>query len=294
MALALGAGLAFIIENFVGGFTSPEQLEAVTKKEVATTVPLQRLGKRPDGTEPLTAADLVVTAPLSQFSESMRRLRMRIDQSFGQSRPRVAEGDAALAGKVIVVSSSLPVEGKTTTSLSLARTYDAAGLSVLLIDCDLRKPSLHRQIGKEASDGLFDFLSGKPDVGLLGNIATVDPMSNVKVIVGARHSDVPTEQLLTNKTFYRLVEAGRATFDVVILDTPPVGVVVDGIYAAQVADAVVFVTRYSSTSQREVQNAIAAIDRSKPTDAPLLLALTQQPSASRGYKNRYYAYYSND
>ncbi len=83
-------------------------------------------------------------------------------------------------------------------------------------------------------------------------------------------------------------------FDVVTLDTPPVGVVVDGIYVTQLADAVVFVTRWASTSQREVQNALASIERAKRAGAPVVLALAQQPSVGRNYKSRYYAYYTEE
>ncbi|SEP95432.1 capsular exopolysaccharide family [Devosia sp. YR412] len=287
-ALGLGAALAFLVENFVGGFTSPEQLEAVTRREVAATIPYQKAIKRPDGTQSSSASDAIIASPLSQFSESLRRLRLRVDQTMAQSGVKSTPGK----GKLIVVTSSVPVEGKTTTAIGLARTYSAAGMKVLLIDGDLRKPSVNSQLEISSSDGLFDYLSGTMGAELPTAIVSKDPISDVAAIVGARHSGVPTEQLLASNTFVRLVEAGKAAFDVVILDTPPIGVVVDGIYVMQLADAIVFVTCWGQTTQREVVRSLEAVERSKRPETPILLAMTQQPPTGNRYQNKYYSYYS--
>ena len=290
LALGVGSGLAFIVENFVGGFVSVDQLEAVSRREVAASIPLQKLGKRPDGSASTSAADAVIVAPLSQFSESLRRLRLHVEQGMHRSDNPRSTGKA----KVVVVSSSVPVEGKSTVAIGLARTYSAAGKRVLILDADLRKPSLHLQIGVSASNGLFDYLVSDGSAEFPASILTQDPLSEASVIVGARHSDVPTEQLLTNATFVRLIDAAKTVFDIIIVDTPPVGVVVDGIYVMQIADAVVFVTRWGSTSQRDVLRSLDSIERAKDPNVPLVLAMTQQPSPSKGYQDRYYSYYQKD
>jgi succinoglycan biosynthesis transport protein ExoP len=290
-ALGLGVGLAFVVDNFIGGFVSQEQLEAVTRQEVGASLPLQKQVKRADGSLASSASDLVVTSPLSHYSESLRRLRLRIDQLLAT---KVQTGNQKAGGRVVLVTSSLPVEGKTTTALGLARTYGMAGLSVLIIDADLRKPSLHKHLDITSDKDLHSYLTGEVSSDAIQTIIKWDPLSSVSVIQSSNPSDVPTEQLLTQKTFVQLVEAARVAFDVVIVDTPPVGVVVDGIYLMQFADIILFLTHYASTTQSDVLRSIEAVVRSKPDTTPLLLAMTQQPDDAKNYKYRYASYYAAD
>ncbi len=288
-SLGLGVGLAFLVENFVGGITSAEQLENLTRRGDVTTIPLQKNVRRPDGSQSTIAADAITLSPLSQFSEAFRRLRVRIDQSMANpGQP----GDGRVQGKVVVVTSSIPVEGKSTTALALARTYSASGRNVLLIDGDLRKPAIHRQLDLQPSDGLFEFLSGELQSDL-ARIIVKDPLSNASVLLGARHSETPTEQLLASAPFQRLITAARSAYEIVVIDTAPIGVVVDGVYELQLADAVVFVTRWANTTQREVVRSLAAVEQSKKhPDVPVVIALTQQPVSGRAYQGKYSSYYA--
>ncbi|KQN74985.1 Wzz/FepE/Etk N-terminal domain-containing protein [Devosia sp. Leaf64] len=287
-AVGLGVGLAFVVDNFVGGFTSTDQLETVTRREVITGIPLQRPNKRDDG-HIASAADLVVTSPLSHYSESLRRVRLRLDQLLAAPR---ADGRQR-RGKVILVTSSLPVEGKTTTALALARTYGVAGQRVLIIDADLRKPSLHKQLNVESTSGLHEYLAGEISPEESKSIINRDPQSGISVVLSANQSNLPTEHLLTSKTFVQLIEAATQAFDIVVIDTPPAGVVVDGVYLMQFADVILFLTRYASTTQREVLNALKTIDRSKVEDTPLVLAMTQEPGNARSYNYKYSSYYAD-
>lgn len=287
-AVGLGVGLAFVVDNFVGGFTSTDQLETVTRREVITGIPLQRPNKREDG-HIASAADLVVTSPLSHYSESLRRVRLRLDQLLATPR---ADGRQR-RGKVILVTSSLPVEGKTTTALALARTYGVAGQRVLIIDADLRKPSLHKQLNIESTSGLHEYLAGEISPEESKSIINRDTQSGISVVLSANQSNLPTEHLLTSKTFVQLIEAATQAFDIVVIDTPPAGVVVDGVYLMQFADVILFLTRYASTTQREVLNALKTIDRSKSEETPLVLAMTQEPGNARSYNYKYSSYYTD-
>ena len=286
-AVGLGVGLAFIVDNFVSGFTSSEQLETVTRREMVAGIPLQKPIKR-DGGRIASAADQIVTAPLSHYSESLRRVRLRLDQLLGKSRKNAN----ALPGRVILVTSALPIEGKTTTALSLARTYDVAGQRVLIIDADLRKPSLHKHLNTVSSLGLNEYLAGKVLSEDARSIIVGDPLSGISVVLSSNQSELPTEHLLTSKSFVHLLEAARQSFDIIIIDTPPAGIVVDGIYLIQFADAVLFLTRYASTTQRDVLYALRTIDRSIPPDTPLVVAMTQQPVGNRAYNYKYQSYYA--
>lgn len=289
IGLALGVGLAFLVENFVGGFSSEAQTESILKLPVVSSIPRQRTLKRA-GSESFTVADVLVLAPLSVYSESIRRVRIGVDQALRRTGAVGREGKAA-TGIVIAVTSAAPNEGKTTIALSLSRAYALAGLSTILIDCDLRKPSIHRQLGMDASEGLLDYLTSNASQELR-SIVTVDDASGAQVVLGSRRSDVATDQLIAGRTFTTLVNAARKNFDVVILDTPPIGPVVDGLYLAGMADAIVFVVKWSATPQQEVRTAVAALNTAKSETVPILTLLNQQSANPTAYKGRYAGYYA--
>lgn len=288
VGLGLGVALAFLIENFVGGFSSEAQAEAILKAPVVSAIPRQRAAKRNGGDA--SVADSLILSPLSVFSEAIRRVRVGIDQSVRKRRSETPGADGE--GMVIVVSSAAPNEGKTTVSLALTRAYALAGMSTLLIDCDLRKPSVHKQLGIQASEGLLEYLAGDSGASELKSILTVDTGSGAQIVVGSRRSDVATDQLIAGKTFARLIAAAKKNFDVVVLDTPPVGPVVDGLYLAGMADAIAFVVKFSSTPQQEVKAAIAALANAKREDVAILTVLNQQTSNPAAYRGKYAGYYA--
>jgi succinoglycan biosynthesis transport protein ExoP len=284
--LGLGIALAFLYENLVGGFTSDEQLAAVLKRPVAATVPRQQ-GKM----ELKSHADLVVTSPLSIFSESIRRARAAIDQAIRKSN---VDDISDAKGRVLMVTSSNPNEGKTTLSLAIARSAAMSGQSVLLMDCDLRKPSIHRHLGIEPDTGLLDVLqSDESDhLAALRNIIMRDPLSSASIVVGSRRSDTPTEQLLANPYFQRLLKAARRSFDLIVLDTPPVGPVVDALYICQHADAIAFIVKWASTSQSDAKKNAAALVDATGDAVPLLITLSQQEQSRSAHYKKYGGYYS--
>lgn len=290
VGLAVGIGLAMLVENFFGGFSSEAQTEALLRLPVVASIPRQRSVKKPGG-ESFTVADALVASPLSVYSESIRRVRVGIDQALRKTGHSVG-GMGRNGGTVIAVTSAAPNEGKTTMSLSLARAYAQAGLSTILIDCDLRKPSIHRQLGLDASEGLLDYLTSNAGAELR-SIVTIDDASGAQVVLGSRRSDVATDQLIAGRAFTTLVDAAKKSFDVVILDTPPIGPVVDGLYLAGMADAILFVVKWSATPQQEVRAAVTAISGAKREEVPLLALLNQQNTNPAAYKGRYAGYYAD-
>src|SRR5690606_8693066 len=121
----------------------------------ALTIPRQKEQKNGH-----SLADLMLRSPLSVFAESIRKVRLALDQSM-RREPLSRSGEQR--GRVVLVTSTAPGEGKTTTSLSLARAYAQSGLTTLLIDCDLRRPSVHRHLGWTPSTGLIDYLQTAED-----------------------------------------------------------------------------------------------------------------------------------
>ncbi|WP_297105369.1 Wzz/FepE/Etk N-terminal domain-containing protein [uncultured Devosia sp.] len=284
--LGLGVALAFLYENLIGGFVTDEQVATVLKRPVAATVPRQQAKN-----ESKSHADLVVASPLSVFSESIRRARAAIDQAIRKTQPGPKEEGT---GRVLMVTSSNPNEGKTTLALSIARSAALSGQSVLLIDCDLRKPSVHRHIGLQSDIGLLELLQSDDTdhVAALRKIMVQDPLSKTSIIVGSRRSNVPTDQLLSNSSFQRILAAARRAFDLVVLDTPPIGPVVDGLYICQQSDAIAFVIKWASTQQGEARKNIEALEEAAGENIPVLVALTQQEQSRSDYYRKYGGYYS--
>lgn len=282
-----GVGVALLYENVIGGYTSPEQLSNVARVSVPATIPRQPDLKNNGNPPSLTLADYLVAAPLSAYSESIRRLRVGVDQAV--RRAKTARGESP-EHAVIMVTSAAPGEGKTTTALALARAYATSGNTTLLVDCDLRKPSLHRQLGVEPSVGLLEYLAQPGEGRSLRSIVTTDTVTGVQVVVGARQSEIATDQFVTGQSFARLIAAARQSFDVVILDTPPVGPVVDGLYMAAYVDAIAVLVRFGKTPQREVHTALRSLNDAKAPSTEILAVLNQADIRSQPYSGAYGEY----
>jgi succinoglycan biosynthesis transport protein ExoP len=286
VSLALGVGLAFFRENLVGGLLTEDQTEAVLKIPVATATP--RLG---GASGQGSLADLMLTSPLSQLPEAIRRIRATIDQRLRRFGVHSVGQSEAI---VVMITSSTASEGKSTIALSLARAYGAAHKNVCLIDCDLRRPSIEAMAGLPSSDRLFKYLvAEEPQIGT-AELVVLDKQPGVFIVGAGERADVPTDHLIGGPNFARLLTQARARFDVVILDTPPVGPVADGLYLAGYADLILFVVMSGRTSQTEARLALAQLRAAQPGDSPILAVLNGQERASARYKSSYgYAYYSD-
>jgi polysaccharide biosynthesis transport protein len=289
IGLVGGVAIAFLVENFVGGITSEEQAESVLRTLVVSSIPKQKPAKKPNSNDAALVADALMLAPLSGYSESIRRMRIGLDQAIIRTTGQT-EAERT-AGVAIMVTSSIPNEGKTTVALSLARAYALSGRSTLLIDCDLRKPGVHRQLGLEPSDGLIDYLSNRKHAADIQSFVTEDPGSGAQIVLGSRRSDVPTDQLVAGKTFSALVAAARRNFDVVILDTPPVGPVVDALYMAGLCDVIAYIIKWSDTPQQPIKQALESLQRVKPDKVQILAVVNQLDKVPVGYQGRYSDYY---
>lgn len=282
--LALGLSLAFVIENFVGGFTSEAQLRSVLKVPAVATIPRQRLTKATEH----SVADALLLSPLTAFPEAVRRARIGIDQAG--RREQLFGGTQHSKSMILMVSSASPGEGKTTVSLALARAYAAAGASTLLIDCDLRKPGVYRLLGQQPGRGLIDYLEEGVGSADIAPLITRDT-SGADLILGSRRANVPTDQLVGGKLFRNIVEAARSKYEVIILDTPPVGPVVDGLHLAAMADVIALVVKWSNTPQQEVRATLAALMAAKSSRTEVLAILNQQPQRRAARYGAYSGYY---
>ncbi len=288
-SLGVGISLALLKEFYIGGITSPTQLAELVQQDSAAPVP----ASYETNANRMSIADGIVDAPLSSYSESIRKLRATIDQKLratGPAGPTAAnpQAGAPANGRVILVTSSLPDEGKTTASLALARTYALSGRKTLLIDADMRKPSVHRHLGHDPQTGFVDFLMDRADADMAGSFYARDPASPLAVIMGAARSTFPTDQLLASARFQHLLEQAREVYDVIIIDSPPLLPVVDARYLAPHADAVVFLVKWASTNQGDIRSAVEPLTEAMAPGTALVPVLNHVPEALG--KSRYNGY----
>jgi succinoglycan biosynthesis transport protein ExoP len=216
----------------------------------------------------------VIGEPLSAFSESIRRMRLGIEA--------YAPGERYC----LFVTSAFPDEGKTTLALALARSIAMTGSRVILVDADFRRPTLRNYIKSDVASGLVDYLRGSPMAHEPRVIQ--EDRTGLFLLVGGNATDEPTDTLVLSDKFGALVRKLRDEYDVVILDTSPVGLVVDPMVVARHASVGLFVVRYASTSQAKVRDCLRELRLA--TDIPVCAVLNRAADES-GSGKRYDAYY---
>jgi polysaccharide biosynthesis transport protein len=280
--LSGGVGLGFLFENFVGGFTSEEHVEAVTQHPLMSIVP-----RLPMKEGQASLSDLLIDKPLSAYSESVRRLRATVDRTVLALSGNPAEA-VRKQGIVVMVSSALPGEGKTTTALALARAYALSGKRTLIIDCDFRKPSVHQQLAITPVVGIGELLTSHSNISDLTGAVAADPKTGLSALIGSRRVRKPSDQLFTEQGFRRLINVARNQFDRIIIDSAPILPVVDGSYLIQHADVCVFVARFAATPQRAVMQALRLLEAAKPANCTIGCVLNQKEREASSYHSNYY------
>lgn len=239
LLLALGAGIGgvFLAETLDAGLATAEDVERRLDTAYLGAVPL--LGSVAEETE-LSPIDHVVAKPLSSFSEAFRNLRASIVYS------RLGE-----PVRVVAITSALPGEGKTTTSVALGRVAALQGSKVIVVDCDLRRRTVNRMLRAEPTIGLLEVLSGE---ATLQQAVVVDNDTGAHFLPLAKTSFTPKDVFGT-AAMDRLLADLRARYDLVILDTAPVLPVADTRVLAPKADSVVFLARWRKTPQHAIEAA---------------------------------------
>jgi succinoglycan biosynthesis transport protein ExoP len=283
----LGTGLGLLNEFVIGGVVSEDQLADLVKVPQAVGVPA--LSEEKDSKN---VAMGVITAPMSGFAESFRQLKHALESQMIRNGVG-ADGQ----GKVILVTSAVPFEGKTTTSVALARTLAMAGNRVVLVDFDLRKPSISERLDVEPNDSLLKYLSKELDFESLGKAYGEERESGLSYLVGGGRAKVPTDALISSPRAKKVFEVLREGFDYVIIDSAPVLPVVDTLYLAPYVDAVVMGVRFASTSQRDVTRAYSRITNEMNENTAFLPLLTMEEGQRRKayyYRGYYHGYGQRD
>ena len=202
---------------------------------------------------------------MPKMTDKNTRVLREAFQSLRTAMMLAARGEGC---HVVMVTSAVPEEGKTTVAFNLAKVLATGGSRVLLIDADLRKPRLHRLIKAKNVRGLTSVVLGERAASEV--IHAVPEVPNLELITSGPLPPNPPE-LFGKMTFHRLLEEARETYDWVLLDTPPVASVTDPVICAGSSDLTLLVVQYGSTRRQVVREAIRLLSRTGVRIAGTLL-----------------------
>lgn len=276
----LGMLLALMLERLDNGFRTGAEVERMLRVSNLSVVPQIKGAKH--------IADRIVQKPLSAFSESIRSLHAGLQLSNVDRPP-----------KVILVTSSVPNEGKTSIAVSMGRLAAKAGeCRVVVVDTDLRHPSVGGEFSpRKPEAGLVEVLAGKRD---LASVLHRDPISPLEFVPVATPPANPAD-LLSSAAMKNLIDVLRQHYDLVILDAAPVLPVSDTRLLARLADKVVYVVHWDSTPREAVMNGVKLLRDANADIAGTVLnqadlrrhAIYGYGYSTYGYGANYAKYYSD-
>lgn len=201
---------------------------------------------------------------LLQNIEMDPSLKFRVEEAYKSVRTNLMFSVMKKGCKTVVISSSTPNEGKTTTTINIAIALSQADQKVLLIDGDLRKPKIHHYFSVPNSPGLTNYLGSKVGADSskkadLFSVIHATEYENLSVLCSGSIPPNPAEILGSEPMAEFLEEIGK-DFDYIIIDTPPINVVSDALPVIRESDGVVLVVRSNQSTHPEIQKAISALE----------------------------------
>lgn len=167
------------------------------------------------------------------------------------------------ACKVIGITSAQPSEGKSLTAINIAYTFSELGKRVLLVDADLRRPSINVKLGKTQSPGFSNLLTDTNAVGsVIQKYVSSDGVEHFDIIAGGNEPENPSE-LLSSARLKMLIEALRKVYDYVLLDLPPVGAVIDAVAVGKQTDGMIVVLRENNCPKKAFTSCVSQLEFAK-------------------------------
>jgi polysaccharide biosynthesis transport protein len=296
--LLLGAGIGWLREFWYRVFRTSSQVEAVLGKDSIALLPMvpttkkSRRDQSSGSDDPRIVARghepfwIVLDAPFSRYAEEVRAIKLAIDVNRGVD-----------SNKVVGFTSSMPEEGKSTTAMAVALLAAQANARVILIDCDLRNPSLSRHVAPRATIGLLEVLSGN---AAWDDAICRDSVTNLAFMpVVLKTPLANSSELLASDDMKKLFERLHDHFDYIVVDLSPLVPIVDVRSALSFVDAYVLVIEWGATAIEAVERAVHSAKA--VSDKVIGVVLNKVDFNSLGrfdgepgkyyYKNRLYARY---
>jgi polysaccharide biosynthesis transport protein len=239
----LGGGclLAFLLEYLRSGVKTATEIEQSFGRPVMGIIPLVQ-DRKFRGTPYDRLFHRMVDKPISQFTEAVHAMRISLELSSANP-------------KVILITSALPAEGKSTAAMLLAASSASSGKRTVLLDCDLRQQSTSEAFRSKRQPGLSELLRGTAE---LMDVITKDPATKTYVI--AAGSMVPNAaDLMMSQRMRDLIAELRGKFDYIVMDAAPLLPVVDALALATVADKVLMIVEWGQTPRASISEAFKVL-----------------------------------
>lgn len=294
--IAAGIGLGLLRDTMDRVFRTSAQIESTLELPCLSLVPLIRnqsppkqatLAQQTDEvlrhrtiTTNSAILNAIVDTPLSRFTEAIRSIKLSVDLN-----PNKTSND------VIGITSALPSEGKTTIATALARLIAHSGKKVIVVDCDLRNPSLTANLAPNAAAGIIEVING---TRTLEEVVWRDPKTNLVLLPVVRRGPLfHTSEILAADTMRRLFERLRTTYDYIIVDLPPLAPLVDVRVTTPLVDCFILVVEWGRTKIDVVQHALHTAPNIYDCLVGTVLNKTDMRAMAR-YDNYSSDYYSDD
>ncbi|BEV02592.1 polysaccharide biosynthesis tyrosine autokinase [Novosphingobium olei] len=262
----VAAGIYVLVrEQFNDSIRVPDDVEPKLDMPLLGVIP----GARDDD------PDAALADPKSAVTEAYNSLRSSLMYSTSEGLP-----------KIIQVTSAQPAEGKTTTSLAIATGFARMGRTVLLIDADMRRPSIHRRVDVPNEAGLSTLLTSHAE---LTSIAVQTGQLNLSVLPSGPVPPSPTE-LLSSHRIEELLTEGARHYDTVIVDSPPILGLADAPLISALVDGVVFVVEANRNRRGSLRGAIRRLRAMRPIILGAVLTKFEATKAGNQYYTDYYGY----
>jgi capsular exopolysaccharide synthesis family protein len=270
-AVAILIGLLLPLTLFVGAELLNTRIQSREDIESYSSVPIiAGVGHNPQS-NPL----VIVEKPKSAMAESFRALRSNLSY-FIENKDK----------QVVMITSSIPSEGKSFTTLNLAAAFAMAGKKTLIIGADLRKPKLYGELQLNNDRGLSQYLSS---LASLESVIQTSFVENLYFISGGAVPPNPSE-LLLKPAMAEMLTLLKAQFDFIILDTPPLGLVTDAFVLAPLVNHTLFVVRQDYTPRAVLQSLEEYYQTGKMTNISILFNDLRKSGLGYGYGNYGYNY----
>jgi tyrosine-protein kinase Etk/Wzc len=274
IGLVLGLVFAFVRNYFDRTIKTPDDIENKGATVLAWIPNIETLTERGDNESEF----VVALKPSSAVSEAFKALRTRIQFSKLESDPL----------KTILVTSSIPSEGKTFVSINLAGSFAHAGKKVLLLDCDLRKPKIHTFFKADRYPGLSDYLFNEMT---LDDIIRPTNLENMYYMTSGTIPPNPSE-LLGSQQMKNFLERLKERFDMIIIDSPPFITVTDSEILFNITDGTVLIAQANKSPVEAFWKTYQRIYSKNPHNLLGCILNNFVYKSSYGYYYNYYYYYS--
>jgi len=270
LGLFLGVAVAFLLEFMDDRVKSSEEVVGILGLPLLGATPVVK------GKDPIAHSLITMNEPASALAEAFRSLRTNLLFASRDGTP-----------KVLALTSALPEEGKSSACINLATAFAQSNKRVLLIDADLRKPTIHKRLKLDNSVGLSNFLTGQADTDKAIQETLI---KGVSAIAAGPLSPNPAE-LLSGERFQELFDLVPDTFDIIILDCPPVVGLADALILANRASATVMVSAFSESRKRALHDAHRRLNQAHANLIGFIFTKVKS-GGGYGYDYDYEYYYS--